>query len=31
LANIFIKTIIINYGILDKFILDRDKLFKSKF
>jgi hypothetical protein len=31
LAYIFIKTIIINHGVPDEFISDRDKLFKSKF
>jgi hypothetical protein len=31
LVYIFMKTIIANHGVLDEFILDRDKLFKSKF
>jgi hypothetical protein len=31
LANMFLRTIIANYRIPDKIILDRDKLFTSKF
>ena len=31
LAYIFLKIVVANYGLLDKIILNRDKLFNSKF
>ena len=31
IAQLFLRTIFVNHGILDEVILDRDKLFTSKF